>query len=301
MTVEPKPILTIIAGANGAGKSTFTNSVIAELEVPVIDPDAEARLLRPDEPEAAAIQAGKQALSRARAYLQNDQSFAVETTLSGNTYLRMMMQAQRRGWQVEMIYIGVSNPLLSIRRVAQRVAQGGHNVPEHDIRRRYQRSLANLSLALQQVDRALVFDNSKAAGYQHLLTVENGRVIEQAFELPQWLQAILPQDIAQQAQLERQEALATAASVQIMLSHLGERQPDRSISFESQNFLFLQRQDVVTITAKQDSREILRVEGGRFIKFSPTDDERSQLQNFCEQLLIDFPEQQQDRRTGREL
>ncbi len=186
-----KPTLTIIAGPNGSGKSTFTRSTQEALGVPVIDPDSEARKLRPDNPEAAAIAGGRQAIRRARAYLENNESFAVETTLSGNTYLRMMAEAKRRGWQVNLIYIGVDSVQTSIERVAQRVAAGGHNVAPEDIRRRYQRSLTNLSAALQQAERALIFDNSTAAGHQNLLTIENGRVIEQARELPQWIKAAL--------------------------------------------------------------------------------------------------------------
>lgn len=96
---EAKPTLTIIAGPNGSGKSTFTRATLEALRVPVIDPDAEARLLRPDAPEEAAIQGGRQAIKLARAYLTNNESFAAETTLSGNTYLRMMAEAQQRGWQ----------------------------------------------------------------------------------------------------------------------------------------------------------------------------------------------------------
>lgn len=106
---EAKPTLTIIAGPNGSGKSTFTRATLEALRVPVIDPDAEARLLRPDAPEEAAIQGGRQAIKRARAYLENNESFAAETTLSGNTYLRMMAEAKQKAWQVNLIYVGVDN------------------------------------------------------------------------------------------------------------------------------------------------------------------------------------------------
>lgn len=121
MTASPAT-LTIIAGPNGAGKSTFTRATSEALQVPVIDPDGEARLLQPDNPEAAALAGGRQAIKRARTYLANNQSFAVETTLSGNTYLRIMAEAKRKGWQVNLIYIGVDNVQTSIERVAQRVA-----------------------------------------------------------------------------------------------------------------------------------------------------------------------------------
>lgn len=190
----PKPTLTIIAGPNGAGKSTFTRAIQEALLFPVIDPDREARRLQPDNPEAAAIAGGKQAIKRARAHLENGESFAVETTLSGNTYLRMMAEAKRKGWLVFLIYVGVDNVQTSIERVAQRVAAGGHNVPSDDIRRRYARSLANLPIALQQADYASIFDNSTRFGYRKLLTIENGRVTEQASELPEWIKNSLPQE-----------------------------------------------------------------------------------------------------------
>lgn len=190
----PKPTLTIIAGPNGAGKSTFTRAIQEALQVPVIDPDREARRLQPDNPEAAAIAGGKQAIKRARVHLENGESFAVETTLSGNTYLRMMAEAKRKGWLVFLIYVGVDNVQTSIERVAQRVAAGGHNVPSEDIHRRYARSLANLPIALQQADYASIFDNSTRFGYRKLLTIENGRVTEQASELPEWIKNSLPQE-----------------------------------------------------------------------------------------------------------
>lgn len=187
----PKPILTIIAGPNGSGKSTFTRATSEALRIPVIDPDLEARNLQRDNPEGAAIAGGRQAIKRARAYLDSGESFAVETTLSGNTYLRMMVEAKVRGWQVNLIYIGVDNVLTCIERVAQRVATGGHNVLQEDIRRRYTRSLANLLVALQHADSALIFDNSTKVGYQKLVTIENQTVTEQARLLPEWIRTLL--------------------------------------------------------------------------------------------------------------
>ncbi len=189
---EVNPTLTIIAGPNGSGKSTFTRATIEALKVPVIDPDEDARLFQPASPETAAIQGGKEAIKRARTYLAENESFAVETTLSGHTYLRMMVDAKRRGWQVNLIYIGVDNVLVSIQRVAQRVARGGHDVPEEDIRRRYTRSLNNLILALQHADRVSIFDNSTSLGHRKVLTIEGGQITERASEVPEWVTTLLP-------------------------------------------------------------------------------------------------------------
>lgn len=102
MTIA-QPTLTIIAGPNGSGKSTLTRSIQQSLNIPLIDPDAEARKIRPEEPELASVAAGKQAIKLARNYVGNNQSFAVETTLSGNTYLKMMRDAKRKGWQINLI------------------------------------------------------------------------------------------------------------------------------------------------------------------------------------------------------
>lgn len=194
MTIA-QPTLTIIAGPNGSGKSTLTRSIQQSLNIPLIDPDAEARKIRPEEPELAAVAAGKQAIKLARNYVGNNQSFAVETTLSGNTYLKMMRDAKRKGWQINLIYIGIDNVEVNIDRVAQRVAQGGHNVPIEDIRRRYKRSLENLPIALQLVDNASIYDNSTPAGHQNLLTIEDGTISRQVPELPQWLTKALPPEI----------------------------------------------------------------------------------------------------------
>lgn len=193
--LELKPALTIVAGPNGSGKSTYTRAIRESLGVPVIDPDWEARLVRPDAPQAAAVEGGKQAIKRARAYLVNNLSFAAETTLAGKTYLRMMAEAKQKGWLIDLIYVGVASVETSIDRVAQRVAQGGHNVPEEDIRRRYTRSLANLPIAIELANRATILDNSTAAGHQPIAIVENGRVVEQVRELPEWIKTLLPEFI----------------------------------------------------------------------------------------------------------
>ena len=99
-----EPTLTIIAGPNGSGKSTFTRNTKEVLNVPSIDPDEEARKIRPEAPELASVAAGKQAIKLARNYLDNKQSFAIETTLSGNTYLKMMREAKQKAWVVNLIY-----------------------------------------------------------------------------------------------------------------------------------------------------------------------------------------------------
>jgi predicted ABC-type ATPase len=192
------PILTVIAGSNGSGKSTFTRYNQETLRLPIIDPDLEARAIAPDAPETAAIAGGKQAILRARTYLANNESFAVETTLSGNTYLKMMEQAKQRGWQVNLIYVGTNDVQSCIQRVAQRVAAGGHAVPESDIRRRYSRSFANLGDAVEKANHTLLYDNSKFSGYQLILAIEVGIVTKFSNDLPEWIISSLPPQLIAQ-------------------------------------------------------------------------------------------------------
>lgn len=179
------PELTIVAGANGAGKSTLTKLFSANN--PVVDPDAIARDIAPDNPESAAIAAGRKAIDRARLYIQSDTSFIAETTLAGNTYLNLMQEARALGWFVRLIYVGINQPTTNIQRVRTRVELGGHNVPNDDILRRYDRSLNNLNKAAKIVDKLILYDNSTAAGHQILATIEGDKTVIYVPELPSWV------------------------------------------------------------------------------------------------------------------
>lgn len=161
------PFLTVIAGANGCGKSTLTHWSRAYFqETPILDPDAIAVRLSVDSHSHSAIEAGKRVLLASEEYLQKRVSFVVETTLSGGTYLRMMREAKKLGYRIRLIYIGTDSLEINLERVQQRVGKGGHDVPEEDQRRRYPRSLRNLPLALEIADEALIVDNSQASGHR---------------------------------------------------------------------------------------------------------------------------------------
>jgi predicted ABC-type ATPase len=179
------PKLIILAGPNGAGKSSLTK--LSTANIPLIDPDAIAREISPESPETAALAAGRQAIELAREYIQSECSFVVETTLAGNTYLKLMQEAKGLGWFVALIYIGINNPTTNIQRVRSRVKLGGHDVPVADILRRYDRSLANLAKAAKIADRLTLYDNSTDAGHQLIATVEGDKVVIHVQELPRWL------------------------------------------------------------------------------------------------------------------
>jgi predicted ABC-type ATPase len=180
------PVLTVVAGANGSGKSTLTK--LSGVDTLLIDPDAIAREIDPVNPAAAAIAAGRQALLLCQQYAESERSFMVETTLSGKSYLNLMREMKSRGWSVVLMYIGLDNPTLNVKRVGDRVELGGHDVPRADILRRYERSLANLSKAAKIADRLILYDNSTNAGHQLIATIERDRAVIYVQELPEWIE-----------------------------------------------------------------------------------------------------------------
>ena len=180
------PLLTIIAGPNGSGKSTLTKSADFDGRDRLVDPDAVARVLNPMNPSAVAIAAGREVLKRIATYLDSGVSFAVETTLSGTGNIDLISRAKSRGYEVHLAFVGLDTPERSITRVRSRAARGGHFVPEADVRRRYERSLANASRALRLAGIATFYDNS--AGQARLVLIaKDGTVVWQAAPLPGWL------------------------------------------------------------------------------------------------------------------
>ena len=145
--------------------------------------------------------AGREVLRFAKEHLGRRKSFAVETTLSGKNYLRMMQFARGidRGFEVVLIDIGTENVEINLARIAKRVLAGGHNVPEFDVRRRYIRSLQNLPIAAAKADEVLLFDNSKELNCQPIGLL-NRSVHRWFHPLPFWvrdLQKRFPQQAAE--------------------------------------------------------------------------------------------------------
>lgn len=162
-----RPKLTFIAGANGSGKTTLTRwNVELFKDIPVLDPDSIGKTLQPTAPTAFPIAGARQVLRSANDHIRRARSFAVETTLSGKNYLRMMLDAHRCGFEIVLVYIGTENVETNLGRIRDRVLAGGHDVPETDVRRRYLRSLANLPIAVKRADHTILFDNSTEEGYR---------------------------------------------------------------------------------------------------------------------------------------
>lgn len=157
------PTCWIIAGPNGAGKTTFALEFLPQVAncSSFINADLIAAGLSPLAPEKELVAASRIFLSEIRANIKKREDFAVETTLSGKSYLKLIKQLQEDNWRVELIYLALPNIEVSSFRVAERVAHGGHNIPSNDIIRRFPRSLANLlDLFSYQVDQCQCYMNA---------------------------------------------------------------------------------------------------------------------------------------------
>jgi predicted ABC-type ATPase len=140
-----QPVCTIVAGPNGAGKTTFALYWLPEIRCRnFVNADLIAAGLSPLAPEREWIAASRLFLKEIAHHIQQREDFAFETTLSGKTYLRLIQKLLDEGWRVDLYYLWLPSVEMSIERVAERVAHGGHDIPRESIIRRYPRSIANL-------------------------------------------------------------------------------------------------------------------------------------------------------------
>jgi predicted ABC-type ATPase len=142
----PPPTLYLFAGSNGAGKTTFARAYLRQLDpIPrFLNADEIARGLSPLDPQKLAVKAAKLLLHEIQGCLESGLSFSLESTLSGTTHTKLIQQAKSLGYQIELHYLWLPSPELAIRRIAQRVKMGGHDIPEADVRRRFTRSWMHL-------------------------------------------------------------------------------------------------------------------------------------------------------------
>jgi predicted ABC-type ATPase len=163
----------IIAGPNGAGKTTFANEFLPiEAEcLNFINADLIAQGLSPFQPYKMAVEAGRLMIQHINECVRRNESFAFETTLSGKGYIKKIRDWKAQQYEVIIYYLKVPTVGFAIERVKLRVSQGGHNVPEHDIIRRFERSWINFKQLYKTLaDSWIVFDTS---GYQPVILDES--------------------------------------------------------------------------------------------------------------------------------
>jgi len=157
------PALYIIAGPNGVGKTTFARTFLPNYADcrNFINADLIAQGMSPFSPESAAFQAGRLMLGEINLFAKRRIDFGFETTLSGRSHLRLIRQLNQQGYAVELFFLWVPTVDLALWRVRSRVLEGGHDVPETVVRRRFARSIANFLVHYRRLaDSWTVFDNS---------------------------------------------------------------------------------------------------------------------------------------------
>ena len=162
MVSRVPPTIFVLAGPNGAGKTTFARSFLPQEAncQRFINADLIAAGLSPFAPEAAALKAGRLMLREMESCVKRRESFAFETTLSGLGYLARFRQWRSMGYEISLYFLALPNAETAILRVAARVKQGGHNIPESVIRRRFTAGVHNFeNIDKPEVDRWIKFDN----------------------------------------------------------------------------------------------------------------------------------------------
>ena len=186
------PTLHVVAGPNGCGKSTLTRTTwFRGLEV--IDPDAIAR----DNMAGYPAWAAREALRRRRAAVAAGRTLVAETTLAGAGVLRFMEVAKQAGYRIVLHYISVNSADQALVRIRNRVALGGHDVQEADVRRRFARSHANLPVAIKRADEVLLYDNTDPGMPHREVAMLKGGTWWSAERLPIWAAAAIARVTAQ--------------------------------------------------------------------------------------------------------
>jgi len=191
---QPKTY-TLFAGVNGAGKSTFHKALKRDFGIRVnLDEIVRDQFNNEWKCSKAQMSAGRIAVRLIKDCLNGDTSFNQETTLTGRTIVSSVKKARENGFEVILYYVGLESIELSIARVAKRVVNGGHGIPEEDLRRRYANSFENLKLILPMCNLAHIYDNSKDNSHgilNPLIIFQNGHVELLDKSCPQYLIDVL--------------------------------------------------------------------------------------------------------------
>lgn len=182
-------VMYVFAGNNGSGKSTFRNLIAEKQGIPTnIDPDSLAKKFTSNKE----IRAGREAIRLTEELIRDKQDFSMETTLSGRLPLKQMSSAKENGFRIVVYYLGVEKIAINLNRIRQRVEQGGHNIPEEDVRRRESRSISNLMNVIMIADEIHLIDNTymQATIAASILKMEYKIHLPES-KLPGWIGRVL--------------------------------------------------------------------------------------------------------------
>lgn len=195
-TKQHKPVLIVIAGPNGSGKTTITSRVLQHdwLEDSLyINPDNVAQHMFGDwNNQEAVLKAAQYCQEQREECLKNKHSMIFETVMSTDEKINFIQKAKEAGFFIRLFFVGTSSPTINASRIAARVMKGGHDVPIAKIISRYAKSIINCGIASQYADRTYVYDNSTdGVEAQLLFRMTDGKVFkEYVTEIPEWAQSI---------------------------------------------------------------------------------------------------------------
>ena len=183
--------LWILAGGNGAGKSTFYRTQLAPLGLPFINADILAKELYPQSPEEHSYDAAKLATEMRFRLMHEGRSFCFETVFSHPSKIDFVAQAKVLGYEIILVFIHLDTVSLNQARVAQRISEGGHNVPDEKVVSRIPRLLQNIKKTLPLCDQVRILNNSRIdSPFQQVAVIRNGQ-LRQEIPLPDWAKDLL--------------------------------------------------------------------------------------------------------------
>ncbi len=184
--------LWILAGGNGAGKSTFYRTQLAPLGLPFVNADILAKEVYPQSPEEHSYDAAKLATEIRFQLLHEGRSFCFETVFSHPSKIDFVAQAKALGYEIILVFIHLDSVSLNQARVAQRFSEGGHNVPDEKVASRIPRVLQNIKKTLPLCDQVRIFNNSRIdSPFEQVAVIRNGKKLQQEIALPDWAKELL--------------------------------------------------------------------------------------------------------------
>lgn len=182
----------MLVGGNGAGKSTFFKHYLEPLGLPFVNADILASLAYPDAPEAHSYDAARLAEQMRHELLLNGASFCFETVYSHPSKIDFVARAKALGYEVIMVVVHLHSTELNQARVAERVSEGGHSVPEEKISSRIPRTLQHIKISIPLCDRIQVYDNSfEHDPFKQVFSIIGGLVKRHIDPLPDWAEELL--------------------------------------------------------------------------------------------------------------
>jgi predicted ABC-type ATPase len=185
--------LWVLAGGNGAGKTTFYNLYLAKYGIKFVNADLIAKDIDPENPEDVSYHAATLAAKIRDDLISQGVSFCFETVFSHESKVDFIAQAKTHGYKIILVYIHLFDSSLNEARVKQRVSEGGHNVPIEKIHYRIPRTMKHIKTALSIVDEARILDNSSRDDpFQQIIVMKAGNYEAKVDPLPKWARDLLP-------------------------------------------------------------------------------------------------------------